>query len=74
MAYLTGDKSTTLKRTSFKATAGQSTVSFVDPLNSTFILVYRNGVLLYTDDYTISGNVLTFNIVLELNDEITIIN
>lgn len=74
MSYLVGKKGgQTLSKTTFKATDGQTSVTFVDGINALFVLVYRNGALLYSDDYNISGDTIIFTTPLVLDDEIVII-
>ena len=74
MAYLVGKNTTTASnfKTTFKASAGQTSKSFLVDLNPSLLSVYRNGVLLYPSDYGVSGNTITFNAALELDDEITV--
>lgn len=74
MAYLVGKNTTTASnfKTTFKASAGQTSKSFLVDLNPSLLSVYRNGVLLYPSDYSVSGKTITFNVALELDDEITV--
>lgn len=75
MAYMVGKKgASSLFKTSFKATAGQTSASFTQTLNPSLLKVYRNGVLLYSTDYTVAGSSVTFTQPLDANDEITIEN
>lgn len=74
MAYLVGKNNTTASnfKSTFKASAGQTSKSFLVDLNPSLLSVYRNGVLLYPSDYSASGKTITFNAALELDDEITV--
>lgn len=74
MSYLVGKKGgQALSKTMFKATDGQTSVTFVDGINVLFVLVYRNGVMLYSDDYNITSDTITFTTPLSSDDEIVII-
>ena len=75
MSYLVGKKgASSIFKSSFKATPGQTSVSFAETLNPNTLSVHRNGVLLYKDDYSVSGNTLTFVNPLSADDEIVIEN
>lgn len=75
MSYLVGKKgASSIFKSSFKATPGQTSVSFAETLNPNTLSVHRNGVLLYKDDYSVSGNNLTFVNSLSADDEIVVEN
>lgn len=72
MSYLVGKQGNSAFKESFKATAGQTQVTFLVDLNPNATSVYKNGVMLYPSDYTLLGKTITFGVALNVDDEIVV--